>query len=161
MRRLHLPALPLCGGCPCAAVRFAVKAMPLLVYACHCGECQRASGSSFGLSMPVAADSFALTNGKPRSWRRAGASGVESISWFCADCGGRIFGERASGPEIISVRAGTLDDTSWLRPVAHIYLRNAQAWQRIPNHAECFDVLPADFHPLSERWRQMWREPSF
>jgi len=54
MRRLHLPVLPLCGGCPCGAVRFAVKAMPLLVYACHCGECQRASGSSFGLSMPVA-----------------------------------------------------------------------------------------------------------
>ena len=161
MRRLHLPELPLCGGCPCAAVRFAVSAMPLLVYACHCSECQRDSGSSFGLSMPVAAGSFALTSGKPRPWCRPGTSDLQSISWFCADCGGRIFGERATRPEVISMRAGTLDDTSWLRPVAHIFLRSAQAWQRIPNHAECFDVLPADFRSLSEQWRRMWREQSF
>jgi hypothetical protein len=156
MSKLHPPALPLCGGCPCEAVRFAVNTMPLLVYACHCSECQRASGSSFGLSMPVAFDSFAVISGKPRPWRRTDDSGVESTSWFCGDCGGRIFGEHASRPEVIRVGAGTLDDTSWLRPIAHIYLRSAQAWQRIPNHAECFDILPEDFYPLGEKWRQMW-----
>ena len=99
-------------------------------------------------------------------WRlriKRGAHVRDSVEFLILhqDGFGRIFGERASGPEIISVHAGTLDDTSWLRPVAHIYLRNAQAWQRIPNHAECFDVLPADFRALSEQWRRMWREPSF
>ena len=157
MRRLHLPALPLCGGCPCAAVRFAVNAMPLLVFACHCGECQRASGSSFGLSMPVAADSFALTSGKPRTWRRAGASGVESTSWFCSECGGCVFGQSAERPGIINVRAGTLDETWWLRPIAIISLRSAQAWQRIHNNAECFHAIPQDVFSLSEQWRQLWR----
>jgi len=155
MSKLHPPALPLCGGCSCEAVRFAVDAMPLLVYACHCTECQRWSGSAFSLSMPVAADSFAITCGKPKPWRRTGGSGVESIDWFCGDCGGRVYGQRDSRPDIVAVRAGTLDDTSWLRPIAHVHLRSAQAWERIPNTAECFDVLPADFADLASRWRQM------
>jgi len=157
MSHLYRPELPLNGGCPCEAVRFAVSAMPLLVYACHCTECQRASGSSFSLSMPVSANSFALTRGKPRPWQRRKIGGVESTSWFCGDCGGRIFGRRDGRADVIILRAGTLDDTSWLRPIAHVYLRSAQAWQRIPNRAECFDVVPDDFRSLSEKWQGMWQ----
>jgi hypothetical protein len=99
MQRLHPPTLPLSGGCPCEAVRFAVTALPLLVFACHCTECQRWSGSAFGLSMPVRRASFALTHGTPKRWRHTGASGFESSYWFCAACGGRILGERADQPE--------------------------------------------------------------
>ena len=31
-------------------------------------------------------------------------------------------------PEISSVKAGSLDDTSWLRPVGHIWTRSRQPW---------------------------------
>lgn len=67
--KLSPPVLPLTGGCPCEAVRFEVTAMPLLLYACHCTECQRWSGSAFSMSMPVAANSFGLTRGEPKPWR--------------------------------------------------------------------------------------------
>jgi hypothetical protein len=157
LSKLPRPALPISGGCPCEAVRFEVNAVPLLVYACHCTDCQRASGSAFGLQMPVVAESFVLTRGKPRPWRRTGADGVESTSWFCSECGGCVFGQSAERPGIINVRAGTLDETWWLRPIAIISLRSAQAWQRIYNNAECFHAIPQDFFSLSEQWRQMWR----
>jgi len=155
--KLNVPALPFCGGCPCEAVRFVVKEMPLLVYACHCRECQRWSGSAFSMSMPIRAGAFAITCGEPKHWRRTGASGTESTSWFCGECGGRIYGQHSGHPDIISVRAGTLDDTSWIRPVAHIHLRSAQAWERIPNHAECFDVMPGDFSGLANKWQALWQ----
>jgi hypothetical protein len=153
---MKLPDFPLTGGCTCEAVRFAVNALPLLVYACHCTECQRWSGSPFSLSMPVKAASFSLIRGAPKSYRRTGASGIESTYWFCGHCGGRAYGQRDIRPEIVVIRAGTLDDTSWLRPIAHVYLRSAQAWERIPNNAECFDIRPADFASLAGRWQQMW-----
>jgi hypothetical protein len=155
---MKLPVFPLTGGCTCKAVRFAVNAMPLMVYACHCTECQRWSGSAFSLSMPVKAESFSLTRGAPRSYRRTGTSGVESTYWFCGDCGGRAHGRRNVRPDVVVVRAGTLDDTSWLRPIAHVYLRSAQAWERIPNNAECFETRPADFASLASRWQQMWED---
>jgi hypothetical protein len=154
--KMKRPALPLTGGCPCETVRFECTAMPLLVYACHCTECQRWSGSAFSMSMPVAAKSFRVTRGEPKHWRRTGASGVESTYWFCGDCGGRVYGERDARPDIIAVRAGTLDDTAWLRPVAHVYMRSAQAWEQVSG-AECFEVMPKDFWALSEKWQQMWQ----
>ena len=157
MSKLHPPPLPLSGGCSCEAIRFAVNAIPLLVYVCHCSECQRASGSAFGLQMLVSAESFVLTRGKPKPWRRNGAGDVGSAAWFCSECGGSIFGESIERPGIINVRAGTLDETWWLRPIAIISLRSAQAWQRIHNNAECFHAIPDDVFSLSEKWRQMWR----
>jgi len=157
MRKLFPPEFPLEGGCPCQAIRFAVRAMPLLVYACHCTECQRWSGSAFSLSMPVAANSFRIVCGEPKPWRRIGASGVQSTYWFCAECGGRIYGERDGRSEVRTVRAGTLDDTSWLRPIAHVHLHSAQAWERIPNSAECFEFIPKEFSQLGEKWRAMWQ----
>jgi hypothetical protein len=158
MQRLHPPTLPLTGGCPCAAVRFAVHAMPLLVFACHCTECQRWSGSAFALSMPVKRNSFALARGTAKPWRHTGASSFESTFWFCPDCGGRICGERSDRPAVVTVRAGTLDDTSWVRPVAHINLESAQAWERIPNNAACFDVMPKDFASLTAHWQALWKQ---
>ncbi len=158
MSGLRAPDLPLTGGCPCDGLRFKVTAMPLLVYACHCTECQRWSGSAFSMSMPVMADSFAVTRGRPKFWHHTGASGVLSTYWFCDDCGGRVYGQRDARPDVIAVRAGTLDDTSWLRPIAHVHLGSAQAWQRIPNNAECFEIMPNDFWSLSDKWRQLWRD---
>jgi hypothetical protein len=157
MRKLIPPPLPLTGGCTCEAVRFEVTAMPLLVYACHCTQCQRMSGSAFSMSMPVFTNSFRIVHGEPKPWRRTGAIGVQSTYWFCGHCGGRVFGERDVRPDIRTVRAGTLDDTSWVRPIAHVHLQSAQAWERIPNNVECFDVMPKDIQALAGQWQEMWQ----
>jgi hypothetical protein len=155
--QLGRPDLPLTGGCTCEAVRYEVNAMPLIVYACHCTECQRWTGSAFGLSMPVMASSFRLTSGEPKAYRRVGNRGVKSTDWFCGHCGGRAYGQHASRPDVITVRAGTLDDTSWVRPGAHVFLQSAQAWERVPNNMECFEILPPDFATLAQAWQQLWR----
>jgi hypothetical protein len=157
MVALDRPKLPLTGGCPCGAVRFEITAMPYFVYACHCTECQRWSGSAFSLSMPVKVQAFQLTRGEPKPWRRTGDSGYSSTYWFCGDCGGRVYGEREGRPQSVNVRAGTLDQTWWVRPIAHVYLRSAQAWQRVPNQMDCFDTVPADFSPLAEKWSDLYQ----
>jgi len=157
MTSLKPPTLPLTGGCPCGAVRFAVSEMPYLAYACHCTNCQRASGSAFALNMPVATRAFEITQGQPKGSRRVGPSGVPGIFWFCSDCGGRIYGERTSEPDIRTLRAGTLDDTSWVTPIAHLFMRSAQPWERFDAAgATCFETGPDDFIPLVESWRKRY-----
>jgi hypothetical protein len=96
------------------------------------------------------------TRGESKPWRRIGASGVQSTYWFCGDCGGRIYGQRDARPDIIAVRAGTLDDTSWLQPVAHVYMRSAQPWEQMPNDTEWFNIMPKEFWSLADKLRSRW-----
>jgi hypothetical protein len=152
------PLLPLTGGCSCGAIRYEVASFPLLLYTCNCTDCQRISGSAFALNMPVATSGFRITQGAPKGWRRASPTGADVTSWFCGDCGARLYGERQGRPDTMNLRAGTLDDTTWLTPVAHMFLRSAQSWVHPADSAECFDIGPSDFRPLAERWRALWPE---
>jgi hypothetical protein len=146
------------GGCPCGVIRYQITSFPLLLYTCNCTDCQRASGSAFALNMPVRARDFHILQGEPKGWRHTSPTGVAVISWFCGDCGGRLYGDRAAREAIVNLRAGTLDDTTWLVPIAHMYTRSAQPWVAPAVNAECYEIGPDDFRPLAERWRAMWPE---
>jgi len=146
------------GGCSCGAIRYELTSFPLLLYTCNCTDCQTASGSAFALNMPVETNGFRITRGEPKPWRHVSPSGVAVISWFCGECGGRIYGERSGRPESMNLRAGTLDDTGWLKPIGHFYLKSAQVWIQPAEGAECHEIGPASFLPLAEKWRALWPE---
>ncbi|MBR0696632.1 GFA family protein [Bradyrhizobium lablabi] len=152
------PLLPLTGGCCCGAIRYQIDSFPLLLYTCNCSDCQTASGSAFALNMPVATTQFRIVKGEPKGWRRPSPSGADVTSWFCGDCGGRIYGERKGRSESVNIRAGTLDDTAWLTPVAHMFMRSAQPWVQPAAGAVCYETGPGDFRPLAAAWRAMWPE---
>ena len=159
------PSLPLRGGCACGAIRYQVRAMPLFLYACHCTDCQRQSGSAFSLGLPVAASAFQIERGQAKAWPFVGGTGIPSRFYFCETCGGRIYGER-DGSERVILRAGTLDDTSWLVPRAHYFMRSAQPfmrspqpWERLAGDTACFATLPSETEvlPLVKEWRSLWQ----
>ena len=152
------PVLPLTGGCSCGAVRYEIASFPLFLYTCHCTDCQTASGSAFALNMRVRASDFHVRQGKPKGWHHASPTGVAVVSWFCGDCGARIYGDRAGRAQIVNVRAGSLDDTRWLTPVAHMYMKSAQPWVAPAASAECYEAVPADFALSAAKWRAMWPE---
>ncbi len=82
MTAFKRPVLPLTGGCACGAIRYEITAMPYLLYACHCTECQRRSGSAFALNMPVATETLRIVKGSPKGWRNVGASGRRRSTGF-------------------------------------------------------------------------------
>lgn len=146
--------LPLTGGCQCGAVRYALHAEPMTLYACHCTECQRQTGGSFALSMVVPREALTLTAGTPRSWRRVvEANGHVIHCLFCGDCGSRLYHHPERAPAIAILKPGTLDDTTWMRPIGHIWTRSAQPWVPIPDHMVNYETQPGDFGKLSEAWK--------
>jgi hypothetical protein len=152
------PALPMSGGCSCGAIRYEITSFPLLLYTCNCTNCQTASGSAFALNMPVLARDFHVLQSEPKAWRHTSPSGVAVISWFCAECGARLYGDRVGRENIVNLRAGTLDDTAWLVPVMHMYLKSAQPWVLPAADAECHAIGPSDYQAAAKAWRAMWPE---
>ena len=51
---------------------------------------------------------------------------------FCPDCGTRLYHKNALRAGKVSLRAGTLDDTSGLNPEKHIWVKSKQPWVVLP-----------------------------
>jgi hypothetical protein len=118
------------GGCQCGRVRYRITTNPLFLVACHCTECQRQSGSAFGLSLIVPQDGIAI-EGELKMFERSSDSGRLLKCYFCPECGTRIYHQPSYAP-VANVRAGTLDDTSGLEPKMHAWVSSKQPWVAIP-----------------------------
>jgi len=117
------------GSCLCGTVRYEVRGTPLGMYYCHCGTCQKASGSSFATNIIVAATDLAVVSGRKQ------LTGYESSPhkrrYFCSGCGSPIYSHAEKTRDVVSVRCGTLDDDPGLRPTEHIFVASKTPWYQI------------------------------
>jgi len=146
--------LPCTGQCLCGATQYRVTEEPIMVYACHCTDCQKRSGSAFGLSMWVPRSAIEVTRGSAELHTLANAGGRVTHARVCAKCATRLWSEPQKEPTIAILRAGTLDDRSWVQPVAHIWTRSAQPWFVFPEGIARYDVQPADMGEVAALWRK-------
>lgn len=68
-----------------------------------------------------------------------------------------LWSETPTYPEFLLLRPGSLDDTSWLQPVAHVWTRSAQPWFRFAPGATTYDTQPADLTELAALWQSRRR----
>jgi hypothetical protein len=125
------------GGCLCGQVRYAANAEPSLVAVCHCKICQRQAGSAFTVVVGVPKSAISI-QGQLKTFNDTGDSGQPVRRNFCLECGSPITSEVAIMPDIACIKAGTLDDTSWLDPKMHVYCDSAQRWTPIPVDSQKF-----------------------
>jgi hypothetical protein len=149
-------ALPLAGGCQCGGLRYEISQPPLMVYNCHCTDCQKISGA-FSTPMTVLQSSFSFTKGEPRTFEWTSDMGNRRFGWFCGDCGCRIAHGQVPAAGFLSVRGGTLDDTSWLEPVGDIWMRSAQPWVTRTSERIQTEQQPTDYAPFIERFNAQRR----
>jgi hypothetical protein len=124
------------GGCQCGNIRYQVSGDPVAVGVCHCGECQRQSGSAFGMSWVVLQTQFELLRGTVKTFTRNSDSGRSLECAFCPDCGTRLYHVPGYRAGIINVKPGTLDDPSAARPTREIWTSRKHAWVRFEGDLE-------------------------
>jgi len=121
----------LTGGCFCGAIRYEVSAPPQVTLSCHCRDCQYVSGGAPAHAMIVGADDVAITKGKPKEHRTISAKGNRMARLFCETCGTPLFAKNEAHPEILQVKAGSLDDTSQFHMQANAWVSSAPPWHFI------------------------------
>ena len=118
-----LPVFPVEGGCQCGAVRYRLRAAPLGVYACHCKDCQRFSGTTHTLSMVVKADDVELIAGELTGFDKAADSGRTVRMLGCLRCGTKVWNEPLASPHLIIMKPGTAsrEHLDGSRPVMDVH----------------------------------------
>jgi hypothetical protein len=103
--------LPQTGGCQCGALRYEITQAPIMVYTCHCTDCQRMTSSAFSLGCVLPDGALRLVQGEPKGVQRTTGSGRVSTRWICPECGIWVCTAPRPGSTVRNVRGGTLDDT--------------------------------------------------
>ena len=128
------------GGCLCGKVRYSADADPIFTAVCHCKNCQKQAGTSFSIIVAVPAPSLQV-KGTLKTFNDTGDSGKPVHRNFCPDCGSPISTDVDAMPGLF-IKAGTLDDTSWLKPTMEIYCGSAQSWVPRASNMQTFAKGP-------------------
>jgi hypothetical protein len=90
--------------------------------------------------MPKAA--VIVTKGSPREYWSVSDQGNRVARYFCAECGTPLFAQSAANQEMIAIKPGSLDDPSWFRPTANIWVSSVQPWAFIDPSLPKFEKNP-------------------
>jgi len=105
------------GGCLCGAVRYKVSGPLRDVVVCHCSMCQKLHGGSGAHSKALTAD-IQITRDKGLAWYRSSEIAQRG---FCRECGSSLFWQPFE-QDATGILAGSLDDTSGLKTIGHIFV---------------------------------------
>jgi hypothetical protein len=131
----------LTGRCLCGQIQYAANADPAISAVCRCKNCQKQTGTAFSVIVGIPKSTISI-QGKLRTFRDIGDSGQTVVRNFCPECGSPIITDVAVMPELTFIKAGTLDDTSWLVPKIHIYCDSTQHCSLIPEDCQKFAKMP-------------------
>jgi hypothetical protein len=117
----------LTGGCLCGAVRFEAAGSPIFMGNCHCRDCQRASGGGFTPALFFSKNAVKV-DGEIKYYESLGDSGSAVHRGFCPHCGSQLFSQVERMPNLLGLRAGSLDDPAQFSPQMDIYTDSAAHW---------------------------------
>lgn len=130
------------GGCNCGAIRYRIEGAPMGVAACHCTRCRRQSGSVYSVNLIVSPAAMAIT-GTPKVFEdRDTSSGAPVYREFCGECGSPIRSVLGANPNMVAVKAGTLDHPDAYAPGLHVFTRSKVAWVEVPAGTPQFETNP-------------------
>jgi hypothetical protein len=114
------------GSCLCGAVTYSSEAEPVITAICHCTDCQKQTGTAYSVVVGVPGDALDVSGEALSSHTTTGEDHGQPVERkFCSACGSPIVSIVTTAPEVVYLKAGTLDDTSWLEPSVEVWGRSA------------------------------------
>ena len=106
----------------CVAMLLTNATLNLLsIFNCHCEDCRRATGSVFGTNFFVPEDELEIF-GEVSSYSHTADSGSTMTKRFCPNCGSLLFGNNSAKSNVVSIRAGTVDQLDLIKPVVNVFM---------------------------------------
>jgi hypothetical protein len=124
------------ASCSCGQLRLVVEGEPVRVSVCHCLECQKRTGSAFGVQARFARDQVKGIAGRHETFERVGDSGNAARFHFCPQCGATLFWEIGTLPAFIAIAVGNFAYRSCPAPTYSVYEARRHRWVDVPRGRE-------------------------
>jgi hypothetical protein len=119
--------------CSCGALRVQTVGEPLIVITCFCEECQRRTGSAFGISTYWMLENVKVTGSATR-YVRDGQEGRKVTYYFCPTCGTSVYWELPDRrPGQLGISGGSFFAPGDLpSPSMSVWERSKYPWISVP-----------------------------
>ena len=125
-----MPAQSRNAACACGQLRLACSGEPVRVSVCHCLDCQRRTGSAFGVQARYPRADVTI-EGESRTFTRTGDSGTSATFHFCPGCGSTVYWKSQAVPGFVTVAAGAFADPQFPQPRVSVYEERRHPWVAI------------------------------
>jgi hypothetical protein len=105
---------------------------------CHCTECQRRTGSVFGVQARFPASAVTI-DGPSAGWTRTADSGNTIEFHFCPNCGSTVYYLPHAEPDLVAVAVGAFADAAFPAPRVSVYESRRHPWVTVPDGVEHVD----------------------
>lgn len=121
------------ASCSCTQLQASCTGEPVRISMCHCLECQKRTGSAFGIQARFPKDNVTLT-GTAKSFTRTGDSGGKITFFFCPDCGSTVYYEIEAIKDFVAIAIGNFADPQFPAPKFSVYESRRHPWTEMPSH---------------------------
>ena len=124
--------------CACGGITATAEGEPQVIVQCHCFQCQRRTGSPFGVIAYFRQDDVRLT-GAPKTHRRTVEGADRSVTdYFCPDCGGTVYCMLDLRPQHIGIAVGNFADPLFATPTRSVWTQHKHHWVSLPSGIPAF-----------------------
>jgi len=117
------------GHCACGNITYTCTGEAMATLLCHCTDCQRQTGTAFSIVVGVERDTLTIEGDTLGVYTTVGEDTKEAVHrQFCSNCGSPIVSLPDATPDLAFIKAGTLDDRSWLEPEMELWARSAHPY---------------------------------
>ena len=130
------------GGCLCGAIQYEIEGAPFRTANCHCDDCRKATGSAYATNLFYKEEQITVLQGETKIFDHVADSGNAMRKEFCDTCGSQVFGSGAMRPGVKSVKVGTIDDASFVKPDVNLFTSHALGCTLIGDAVDSFEAMP-------------------
>ncbi len=116
------------ASCTCGQLSLHCTGEPVRISICHCLDCQKRTGSVFGMQARFTREAVSVAAGASKTFTRSADSGNAVTFHFCAECGSTLYWELSGFPDVYAVAVGAFADPSFPAPKVSVYERSRHSW---------------------------------
>jgi hypothetical protein len=125
--------------CSCGGLRVECIDEPERITACNCSQCQRRTGSVFGVAAYYLQTKINL-KGDYKRYKRSSDAGRYVENYFCPACGTTVAWNLEVFPDLTGVAVGCFADKNFGKPARAVWTSQKHEWVQFPEDIPHFEM---------------------